>query len=971
MSSKEIVKLIKLLAVLLSVSFAISGSIMAFAAETPENQNAVQNPISTSSSSQDNSYYSYYLKYCNDNKPEQAIVMNGDQITASDNNTKALSTVDGEKCTVINTDNKWSEWTVNVNETGTYSLYLDYFPLPGTGKDIQLAVSIDGNEPYSEADNITVPRIWQNQSNINGHKILQDDFGNDLSSPLVENPHWTTSPLSDIRGMYAQPYLFHFESGQHTIRITIKSENIAIDKIQLGNSETIPSYSQYLSLHSNDTQVKGNVVRLEAEDTYETNNSMLFPTSDGSNIATLPSDPYRVRLNTIGQMNWSNPGQSISWKVDVPEDGLYQIAFRARQNYNLGMNSYRTLYINGKVPFQEAQDITFPYNSDWYMKTLGDNKPQLVYLKKGDIITLEVSSGKLSEPLRNVNQAILDINNIYRQVIIITGTTPDIYRDYALEKQIPDLIGSLSKEEKFLEQTSKSVVELTGKTGTQSSTLDQFAQMLNDFINDPNSIPARLDSFKGNIESLGSLLLSFGQQPLELDCIDFIPVGDKVPKVNDSFIDNVKFSLEKFFASFFINYNSLSKESGSKKSVNVWITTGRDQAQILNNMIHSSFTANTKIPINLSLVDTGALLIQASLAGRGPDVALMVPTTTPVNLAMRGALVDLSQPEFKLDNNFKNMFFPSAWTPFYYNGGLYAIPDVQNFNMLFYRTDIFSELNIQPPQTWDDFYKVLAVLQNDNLEVGIPEIDSANPGVSLGISTFNSFLFQNGGTYYNSKLSKTLFDQNVEYNAFKQWVDLYSKYGLDRSFDFFNRFRSGEMPMAIMNFTSYNQLTAAAPEIAGLWQMVPIPGTMKSNGTIDRSESSQGSGCIMLKSAQDKHIEQEAFSFMSWWVSTDTQKQYGNDLEATVGVAARYATANIDAFKQLGWTNTEITNLLDQWKWVKNVNEIPGNYLIQRDLTNAFRATVDNNLEPNRELSIYNKDINDEIARKRKEFKLN
>ena len=126
----------------------------------------------------------------------------------------------------------------------------------------------------------------------------------------------------------------------------------------------------------------------------------------------------------------------------------------------------------------------------------------------------------------------------------------------------------------------------------------------------------------------------------------------------------------------------------------------------------------------------------------------------------------------------------------------------------------------------------------------------------------------------------------------------------------------------------------------------------------------------MLKSAQKKGIEEAASVFLSWWVSAETQAEYARELEATLGVAARYHPANKIAFESLGWNTTEAEILKSQWSKVTVMNEIPGNYALKRDLTSAFRAVMSGKNTARRSLTIYNKTINDEIARKRREFGL-
>ena len=82
-------------------------------------------------------------------------------------------------------------------------------------------------------------------------------------------------------------------------------------------------------------------------------------------------------------------------------------------------------------------------------------------------------------------------------------------------------------------------------------------------------------------------------------------------------------------------------------------------------------------------------------------MSLMMARTEPVNLGIRGALADLRQfDDFEevLEN-----FQKGAEVPYTYNGATYALPDTQNFMLMFYRTDVMEELGLEIPQTWDDF----------------------------------------------------------------------------------------------------------------------------------------------------------------------------------------------------------------------------------------------------------------------------
>lgn len=913
----------------------------------------------------DDSYLSFYTENI-----EEARHYGFLSATVTATQSAADKTVDGKQGVALEKGkNEWIEYTVTVSETALYGIKLSYLaPASASGKDIILSLTVDGKSPYEKANTFSLPRVWRDKAAEDGTKYQQDASGNDLRPTQEEVSRWQENMLINEQGLYEEPYMLMLTEGEHKIRLKIEEESVIIAALSLGLETDAPSYKDYIADYSDKDYIKGEAVIKQAEGAFEKSDSMLYSTYDRTTVDVYPYDPASIKLNTIGQSNWGQNGQWISWEVPVEKAGLYRLAFHANQDFSQSINSYRTLKINGKIPFKEAENISFRYDTSWYMKVLGDDKPMYVYLKPGDVISLSCVPGKLSGVLRNVQSTVLKLNHIYREIIGITSTSPDIYQDYNLDKKIPGLEDSLKENKKVLLSTYEEVKKVLGGTGGNASTILQVAEMLGELADDPYTIPDRLSNFKSEIDNLGSLILSLQSQPLELDFIAFVPKGAEVPDGKGGFFEGIKYSILKFLASFVTDYNSLGGTKADAKQIKVWISTGRDQVQILNNMISDSFTAKTGINVRLSLIDTGNTLIQATLAGKGPDVALSVGKEFPVNLAMRGALLDLKDYDF---DTLKSQTNESAWTSFYYNGGLYAVPEGESFEVLFYRTDIFEELGLSgPPDTWDEFYDYMEIIQKNNFSVGILEIDGTNYGVSAGIATFSMFLYQNGGKYYNDRLDATMFDSEVAYQSFKQWVNLYDTFGLDRSFSFYNLFRSGEMPMGISGYATYNQLMAAAPEITGLWKFAPLPGTKKADGKIDRSQTTGVTGSIVLKTAEKNGIADEAVEFVRWWTSAESQTRYGKELEAILGVAARATPANEVALSNLGWNSEELAVLKKCREWTVNMEQVPGNYVVTRSLTSAARAAMSDKQTIRRSLILYNLDINEEIERKRAEFGL-
>ena len=132
-------------------------------------------------------------------------------------------------------------------------------------------------------------------------------------------------------------------------------------------------------------------------------------------------------------------------------------------------------------------------------------------------------------------------------------------------------------------------------------------------------------------------------------------------------------------------------ESGDDEVVKVWILTGRDQGTILKSMVDDTFTPESGVKVNVEIVDPTALL-NAVLAGRGPNVVLSVGADQPVNYALRGAAEDITQ--FNDWEEVLSHYTPSSYEQYGLDGHIYAIPETQTFNVMFYRKDVLEEMGL-------------------------------------------------------------------------------------------------------------------------------------------------------------------------------------------------------------------------------------------------------------------------------------
>ncbi|MDE7223102.1 MAG: extracellular solute-binding protein, partial [Acetatifactor sp.] len=373
-------------------------------------------------------------------------------------------------------------------------------------------------------------------------------------------------------------------------------------------------------------------------------------------------------------------------------------------------------------------------------------------------------------------------------------------------------------------------------------------------------------------------------------------------------------------------------------------------------------------------------LLTAVVAGRGPDVVLSVGADQPVNYALRNAVEDITQ--FSDYQEVLANYTPSSYAQYSLDGHIYAVPETQTFNVLFYRKDVLEQLELEVPNTWQELIETMPTIQGNNMSIGLPSAGGSSGAATAStqvasnapdLSMYFSLLFQYGGDLYNESGTRTTVDGEAGVEAFSDYIAYFNDYGIPTYFDFVSRFRTGEMPIGVANYATYNTLMVSAPEIRGLWDFTLIPGTEKvdENGEtyIDRSDFITGSATMMIKQ-ENESSKKNAWEFMKWWSRTDTQVRFGREIEALLGSSARYATANINAFSQLAWSVDDIEVLLAQWNQTVGIREVPGGYYTGRHITNAIRRVINKKEDPRETIIDYSITINEELTKKRTEFGL-
>lgn len=902
-----------------------------------------------------------------------------------------------------------------------------------TGKNGPKRGDFDTEEAFQKAyDEWTATEDYQNWLKETGgagnYQWDKDIQNNDIRPDRLEAAEWRTYFLRDWLGYTVEPFQFYLSEGVHYLTFEATREPIVIGQVILYGYEQEKAYEQQLEEWLNKYEIVAGKkqYKIEAESPNRVSDQVLFPGTDRTSCINSPSDPADLLYNISSS---GVVGQYMRYDVYVEEEGLYNIMVRFRQNTMAGMFTSRRIRINGEIPFREASYMRFNYDTRFQNQLLGYDKavengkegetefePCLFHLKEGwNTVELEVVLGDMCEYIYDIADIISIMNSAYEEILKITGTNPDSYRDYGFDRLIPGTIADLAKIAIRLGEIYESLVETTGATGQHIVTLDTIREMVARMALDEYEIAPNFLTFKNYMTALSNWLYTSLSQPLKVDYIQIQTQETKVPKAKANFFFAAGYEIRAFFASFFKDYNVIGfaddgKEANYDGTILMWNTTSREDALILRTMIDSTFTPNSNLAVNIRYVAQG--LQESILAGVGPDVAMM-GSGTAVSWGLRHAVSNLAEknedgtdkfpgfsqlvpksaeggdpdaadgmtagfvdPIFDPETRrFTNCTFsPAALEAVSLriegkDGGediiaTFAIPTTMNFEMAFYRVDIFAGFmttDISIPRTWQELDEVLPALVNQHMTMGM----------QTSLAGYQMLLYQMGSAMYADDYKR--FNQNVTaLTAFDELCSLFMDYSLPISYDM-TRFRTGEIPIVVANWTTYNTFMGYY-ELRGLWTMESLMGwehDLDGDGVtdyVDRSSILNLDGIVIPRGSSS---EQNVWQYIKWYTGDDAQTRLARQQLATASnTTVKYNTANLNALLQQAWTDEEFNALVEQIGHLKGIPFNPGDYNIGRYVNFAFLAVYNTKANAVDSLLNYVVDIDKELARKRKEYHL-
>ena len=909
-------------------------------------------PIALSNRAYKGDFEYAYNAYKNETQPDIH-----DEITANFKDSVVTETIDGKVAT-LSSSGITTDYEVNVAEEGKYSLYIAN-KLSSTGfKDSEFEVYVD-DELKLERGKIRA--YLKNAS----EEFKLDSYGNEICPSQETITTWNYQGLYDYQYYLPLPYGFNLSVGNHKLTLVqIAGDEIALGDIALHKHVSIPSYSEYHEPYK--TSPNGTRLdEIEGEHFSYKNDTTPIP-SNSPDINAKPYKTVTAMLNVLSNFSLSN--QIISYTFDIKQAGNYVINLNANIN-NSNHVTFGTVFIDNEVPFGEMLHYPFAPTKGFSELVLKDahKNPYKFYLSEGaHTLSIKIDVSLYNEVLDVLETAVDKFNQIYLSLKRIAGTSSG-NKEWSPDNDFPGITEEISSTYDLINATIPYIQKVNGsKTNFQALIyLRSALSSIKGVLSKPKYIPNKYAKFSEGsgsiIENIANAASDLSASPLDIDRIIIgSPDSYKLRgKKNgwDSFIEKVK----KFFISFGYDYSGKAK---GKKTIEIWVARSRQYVDLMQELIDGSdFEKETGYDVKFTILSDESKLILSNAARISPDGVMGISNWLPYEMGIRDLTVDLTK--FDDYGEVIKRFSDGALISLIADQKGLALPETQDFYVMYYRKDITSGYNFDLPDTWSDVVGLLPKMQRNGFNFYIPLSTSTS---SKSIMTTAPFIYQYGGNLFSDDGLRTTIDEESSLNGIKMMTELFTLYGLESQVaNFFNSFRNGSLPIGVSTFDTYVKLTLSAPELAGKWDIALAPGTDDGNGNILRWQTGSAQSMCLINKRQEKN--NAGWELLKWWSSKDVQAEFARRLSLQYGKGYIWNSANLEAFKEsIIFSDAEKAVILKQWEHMREIPRVPGWYMLERELSNAWnnivlkgqntRAAVENAVDL----------INKELTRKLKEF---
>lgn len=824
-------------------------------------------------------------------------------------------------------------FNVGAIPSGLYYIAVDYYELSESVQATQVGLKVNQVYPFYEARTLILESEWVFDST----EFEIDRYQNEIQPGSSKQLAWKTMILRDLKGMHAGYFQFYLQANDEITLEHVSGEYL-IGQVHFVQVDETPSYEAYLNQYPNATVIN-QLVQVSAKDLASRNDASIRLRAE-RDPSSLHYDTQFLKMNTIFGDSWQNGGQAVTYEIEVETAGFYHISFKYRQYMIKDMPVFRKIYVNGEVPFDLLESYAFPYTTSFMHRTLTDenNDALKIYLEAGtNTITLEAVLYPYRNTIESIKYIMSEIQDLALRIKKYTSGGTDRYRDWDIETYFPNAEGDLRFWALELDQIYEDLLVLTDtKAPSEILNLKVAATRLRSIAGNVNKLPGRMVQFSDGDSSvnqmLGDLMQRLMRANLELERT--MVHGDKaLPKPYANVFVSSWEGLKRLVLSF-VNNPYSTQRRGDNELV-VWVNHPRQYIEIMQMMIDQSYDGDMKV--TLSQMPDQNKLILANVAGTSPDVAIGVDHWIPYEFAIRDASLDLRQFEGYAD--LVTNFTKGAMIPYVFEDGVFGIPETQNFWVTYYRTDILNSIGVtEIPQTWDEIIEILPLLQSYGMNYFVPL--AQYEGLKPFVATL-PFIYQFGGDLYAPNGMSTAINSDQTLQGIQLMSNLYTLYNLpQRVASFYNQFRYGTLPIGISDLSSYILLSTAASELDGLWSMDLHPGVYNElSDEIVRYSAVGAQASMILSSTKNK---EESWDFLSWWMSTEVQSDFAFNLQTTYGRQYFWNSANVNAFMNSSMPEQFKNVVLEQWTYGIEASRIPGAYMVERELSNAWSKVVYN-----------------------------
>lgn len=849
------------------------------------------------------------------------------------------------------------EFTISVPQDGLYQLAYDYLSYDESVLPIEFAMEVDGAYPFYECRNVALNVTWQPKA-----EPSYDRYGDEMVTVPDKVIRWERAWLEDSSYRHSAPLLLQLSAGEHTIRLTVGSGTFCLGAVVLAKPQTVASYS-------GSKAAEGNAfIEIQGEDYAYTNDSSIHAVME-YDTRILPYEVKDTVLNTLDADSFDTAGQCVSYSFEITAAGYYYFGMNYRQSDKSDFPVFADIRIDGQLPSTAFQGYALDHSTKYTRHTLQDSEGNYlsVYLEPGwHTISYTISQDPIRYILEEVEMIMAGVNDLSLEITKVAGTNSDKYRDLQLSRYIPDLEETLygyADRLLELEQSALQYVDGAKNVAVMASVVIAAEQLIS-LADNPDEIPYRIAELSSSTNSVNQYLANtidaLMENGVSIDRIWVYQEDASLPK-HPGFFQRIWMNIVRFFVSF--TDQSYSASNSDPEHLQVWVNRSSQYVQVMQKMIDEYFTPATGIEVDISIMPDQYKLVLANSSGNQPDVATGINYTIPYELAVRGALVDMTQ--FSDFRQTASVYEPGFFLTGTIGDSVYSMPETMNFWVLMYRTDVLDKLGLPVPDTMDDVIDMLPELQMRGLNFYYP---TAGMMAMRNFHGTTPLIVQNGGyLYYGTAQEGTALSSEAAVTGFTQLTDLFTVYDMPVDIaNFYQHFRNGDLPIGIADYGAYNLLTNAAPELNGSWEISVVPGTVQPDGSINRSTCGCAESTVIFKS--DASREAKAWEFIKWWSSTEVQAEFGQTMQIVYGDEYMWMTANVEAFAQLPIDQDDKEVILEFTKNVVDVARVPGTYMLEREISNAFNAIVVDGEDERERIDQAVKTINREIIRKLEEF---